>query len=244
MSMRTLSPSRACSSRGGLLSPVLRRCHGLRAGAGRARPVPSACQVWLRPAVQDAARLQPLARLRRAQGRPAACWRRRSRSSSSTSRSARAIEARDHDGDDQQPRHRARARPSRRCTSRPTSTATRSRAPRCALYTIWYLMENYEPHRRGHAARRRARVLHRAHRQPRRTRALPQGARSGAPHRARPGRRRQRRRRRRGRRRRPERQRRDRADPQVRAGAGHAPQERGGPAPARAGAGRARRATT
>ena len=66
-------------------------------------------------------------------------------------------------------------------------------------------------------ARRRARLLHRPHRQSRRARPLPQGHRRRRAHRPRAAGRRQRRRRGRRRRRRPERQRRDRADPQVRA---------------------------
>ena len=63
-----------------------------------------------------------------------------------------------------------------------------------SLYTIWYLMENYGRIAADQEAGRRARLLPRPHREPRRPRSLPQGHRRGLAHRARAGRRRQRRR--------------------------------------------------
>ena len=47
------------------------------------------------------------------------------------------------------------------------------------LYTIWYLMEHYDRLPRIKQAGRRARLLHRADGEPRRPRALPEGARRG-----------------------------------------------------------------
>ena len=209
-----------------------------RSDAAQQPPARAAAAQRIGSAVQGPPRLQSLARHRRDQVGPPAAREGVAEVPEVLVARQELRRARHDVDDDQQSGHRRRDCASRRCTSRRTSTATRSRARKSSLYTVWYLMENYDriPQIKKLVDERVFYVVPTVNPDGRDhfLKGTGAGARTGS----RAGRRRQRRRGGRGRRRRSERQRRDRADPQVRAGQGQPAHEHARQAAPRAGAAR------